>query len=285
MQDNPNQWPHRIGILGVGLLGGSAALALRRRCPQTEFAGLTRSETTAKRLVEAGIVDRASQSVEEVCRDCDAVIVAAPVDRIASLVVRAAEITGPDCLITDVGSTKAKIVNAIADHPQAETKFVGAHPIAGSEKTGAEHATADLMDDKLIILTPSPRTPPEQLQRAVNFWELTGGMIKQMSAQEHDTHLASVSHVPHLVSALVAKLPAHDARPLVGSGWQDITRVAAGDPEMWTAICQENREAIIDELERFSTELDQLRQLIGRPDSDQLKAWLAEAKQLKHQSM
>ena len=106
-----------------------------------------------------------------------------------------------------------------------------------------------------------------------------------MSAQEHDTHLASVSHVPHLVSALVAKLPAHDARPLVGSGWQDITRVAAGDPEMWTAICQENREAILDELERFSKELDQLRQLLGRPDSDQLTAWLAEAKQLKHQSM
>lgn len=285
MQEDVSPWPQRIGILGVGLLGGSAALALRRRCPQTELVGFTRSTNTAKRLIEAGIVDQASQSVDEVCHGCDAVIAATPVDRIASLVVRAAEITGADCLITDVGSTKAKIVSAIAEHPQAEIKFVGAHPIAGSEKTGAEHATADLMDGKPIILTPSPRTPPEQLQRAVSFWELTGGTIKQMSAQEHDTHLASVSHVPHLVSALVAKLPAHDARPLVGSGWQDITRVAAGDPEMWTAICLENREAILDELERFSKELDQLRQLLGHPDSDQLTAWLAEAKQLKHQSM
>jgi len=285
MHHDSDQWPRRLGILGVGLLGGSVALAVRKARPHVHVAGLARTEQSAARLIELGIVDDARGSLEEVCRDCDVVVVATPVDQIADLAIRTAELTGPDCLITDVGSTKAGIVQAIAGNAPAASKFVAAHPIAGSEKTGAQHALATLVEQKVIVLTPGPSTPSPLLERAVEFWNLTGGVIRQMSAEQHDAHLAAVSHVPHLVSALVARMPDSDAFPLVGSGWQDITRVAAGDPGMWTAICQENRQAIIDELERFSGELDRLRHLLQSGDNDQLMAWLTEAKLFKQQSM
>ncbi len=285
MQDDRNTWPHRIAILGVGLLGGSVALALRRARPEAQIVGLVRNQSSAQRLLDLDIVHTATESMEEACRGCDVVVVATPVDRIASLVVQAADLSGPDCLITDVGSTKANIVASVARFPQASAKFLAAHPIAGSEKTGAEYATAGLMEGKVVVLTPQPETPPMLLRRAVEFWQLTGGVIHQMSAQQHDAHLAAVSHVPHLVSALVARLPGPDARPLVGSGWQDMTRVAAGDPELWTAICRENREAILGELNRFATELDRLKQVIDRHQDDELTTWLAEAKELKQQSI
>ena len=120
-----------------------------------------------------------------------------------------------------------------------------------------------------MVLTPTDQTDANQLEKADHFWRLTGGMTKQMSPLEHDAHLAAVSHVPHLVSALVARMAEPESRPLVGSGWQDITRVAAGDPTLWTAICQENRAAIGQQLEKFSGELDRLRQLIeGEEDDD-----------------
>ena len=284
MQDGSSHWPQRIGILGVGLLGGSAALALRRARPDCEIRGLVRDRSGSERLLELGVVDFASTDLRDVCSECDVVMVATPVDRLAALVVEAASITGADCLITDVGSTKARIVEAVAKDPMADAKFVGAHPIAGSEKTGAEHASATLMDEKVIVLTPTPRTTLKRLQQAIDFWTLTGGTVQQMTAEAHDTHLASVSHVPHLVSALIARLPNTTARPLVGTGWQDITRVAAGDPGMWAAICQENRDAIRHELQRFASELDRLRKLIESEDDERLHAWLVEAKQLKQQS-
>ncbi|MEM1068685.1 MAG: prephenate dehydrogenase [Planctomycetota bacterium] len=285
MRNDSDAWPRKIGILGVGLLGGSTALAIRRARPDTRVVGLTRNEQNAQQLLDLGVIDQTSPSVESVCESCDVVVVATPVDLIADLVVQAAEFTEPDCLITDVGSTKAQIVNALSKQPKAESKFVAAHPIAGSEKTGASHATATLMEGKVIVLTPGPRTPDPVLQQAIQFWEMTGGVIQQMSAEQHDTHLASVSHVPHLVSALVALLPHPKARPLVGSGWQDITRVAAGDPGMWTAICQENREAILDELDRFAAELVRIREMLDDQQMEALHAWLTKAKQLKQQSI
>ena len=279
------QWPNRVAVLGVGLLGGSVAKSLRRANPNIHLVAWARSAAKASALAESGVFNQVCDSIEQSVDQCDVVVVASPVSHIARLVHEAAVHSPNHCLITDVGSTKLRIAEAVDEDPAACGRFVAAHPIAGSEKTGIEHAQEDLFDQKLILLTPGSRVTTPWIEKATLFWRLTGGIIREMTPKDHDTHLAAISHVPHLVSALVAKLPAHDARPLVGSGWQDITRVAAGDPEMWTAICQENREAILDELERFSKELDQLRQLLGRPDSDQLTAWLAEAKQLKHQSM
>ncbi len=279
-----HDWPRRVAILGVGLLGGSVALSIRRVRPQTTFVGLARSPAKGERLRQLGIVQEIVTSRAEASQGCDVIVVAAPVDRIAALVSEAAAASPADCLITDVGSTKGGIVEALAGDSLASGKFVAAHPIAGSEKSGPEHAKASLFDGKLIVLTPGEKTERQLVEKANQFWRLTGGNTLEMGPAEHDTHLAGISHVPHLVSALVAKMAHPQARPLVGSGWTDITRVAAGDPTMWTAICRENREAIRQELQRYSGELDQLRQILEREDDEALQSWLTEAQEVKQQT-
>ncbi len=276
-------WPRRVTVLGVGLLGGSVALSIRRQRPDVVVIGNARNQVKCDRLLAERIIDQATTSIQAACQDSDVVVVASPVDQIAPLVIAAADASRDDCVITDVGSTKARIVQLVNKDPAAAKKFVPAHPIAGSEKTGFENATADLFDGKAVIITPSGNTRSEQVQKASQFWQLIGGQIITMDPAEHDTHLASISHVPHLVSALVARMATDQSRPLAGSGWEDITRVAAGDPTMWTAICQQNRPAILRELERLADELDVLRQTLEQPD-DAIHAWLTEAKRIKQQS-
>lgn len=279
-----NEWPRQVAILGVGLLGGSVALALRRTLPQIRIVGLTRSQQKRQYLSEQGIVDVAALTLSEACQGSDVVVVAAPVDRIAEMVIPAAESSPPDCLITDVGSTKHGLVETVSGHPAVAKRFVPAHPIAGSEKSGPEHATSNLFDKKLVVLTPTETTEPKLLEKAHRFWRLTGAQSCEMTPSEHDTHLAAISHMPHLVAALVAKMAASETLPLAGSGWRDITRVAAGDPTLWTAICSENRTAIGDELERLAVELGRLRQMLQDADNDALHRWLSEAKKIKEQS-
>ena len=279
-----DDWPRRVAIVGVGLLGGSVALAMRRVRPQTTFVGYARDEEKRQRLTDNGIVDIAVGSIEQASRQCDVIVVATPVDHIAAMAITAAKASPDDCLVTDVGSTKRRIVEAVSGEPAAAGKFVAAHPIAGSENSGAQYAAETLLDEKLVVLTPTDQTDAIQLEKADHFWRLTGGQTKQMSPREHDAHLAAVSHVPHLVSALVARMAKPESRSLVGSGWQDITRVAAGDPSLWTAICQENRAAIGQQLEAFAGELDRLRQLIEGEDDATLTSWLAEAKRVKEQT-
>jgi prephenate dehydrogenase len=245
---------------------------------------LARTAAKQAHLQSLGIVDEIAMSVPEACQDCDVVVIAAPVDRIAELVLAASAASPPSCLITDVGSTKAGIVAAVSTQAIARDKFVAAHPIAGSEKTGPEHARANLFDGKPIVLTPDAATDRALLEKADRFWRLTGGYTREMQAGEHDAHLAAISHVPHLVSALVARMAHPQARPLVGSGWTDMTRIAAGDPELWTAICRENREAIREELQRVAEELRDLRQIVDDHDDEALRSWLAEAQRVRQQS-
>ncbi len=320
-------WPRRIAILGVGLLGGSVALAIRRARPTVEIAGLVRSPQTRDRALACGAIDSAVGDLKDACRGCDVVVVATPVDQIAPLVIGAAAASPDGCLITDVGSTKAGIVNAVLSDPAAAKKFVAAHPIAGGEKSGVEHASATLFDGKLVVITPShpnatarPGILTENdggaeaegvtelgaertrgrahakgrcaegqehrdvADRAEAFWRLTGARTAWMSPDEHDAHLASTSHVPHLVAAALATLVTAESKSLVGAGWLDATRIAAGDPVLWTAIVNENRSAILSQLERFRGNVDELVRRIAAGDDEQLTAWLAEAKRVRDQA-
>lgn len=284
MQSSDDPWPQRVAVLGVGLLGGSVAMSIRRRSPSTQFIGYSRTKATVDAAVGTGVIDEATDSIENACRDCDVIVVATPVDRIAAVAIEAARHSPDVCLITDVGSTKAGIVAAIEADKAATAKFIAAHPIAGSEKSGCGHAVETLFDGKVVVVTPSDSTLPEKIEAAKTFWSMTGANVLTMTPQQHDSHLAAVSHVPHLMSSLIARMVPDAARPLVGSGWQDITRVAAGDPEMWLAICQENRAAIDDELTRLASELDQMRGLVSTNDDANLLQWLAEAKRSKEGS-
>lgn len=305
-------WPRRVAILGVGLLGGSVALALRRARPGVEIVGMTRSAGTARRATEGGVIDRAVEGVEAACSGCDVVVVATPVDRIAEIAIWAAHASPSGCLVTDVGSTKRGIVEAVSGDEAADAKFVAAHPIAGGEKGGVEHASATLFDGRLVVITPSRPSdseadpPPADapladspfadmpladspfagspVTRAIAFWELTGARTIVMSASAHDAHLAATSHVPHLASAAVARLVTAESRPLVGTGWLDTTRIAAGDPELWAAIVRENRSAILDQLRRFRDEVGELTARIESEDDVALAEWLWEAKRVRDET-
>lgn len=285
MDPSTEPWPRRVAILGVGLLGGSLGLALRRAVPEIEIVGTSRNAHRRALAIDRGAVTEATESVAEACRECDVVVVCSPVDRIAAMVIEAADHAAADCLITDVGSTKKGIVEAVARQPAAMNRFVAAHPIAGSEKTGVENASASLFDGRVIILTPQDQEESWRTTAAECFWRLTGGRIVTMSPQDHDAHLASVSHVPHLMSALVAKMASPEARGLVGTGWRDITRVAAGDPTLWTAITSENRVAISTELAKLAAAVDELRKKIDGGSEDELFRWLTEAKEIKEQTL
>ncbi|OYP36116.1 prephenate dehydrogenase [Rhodopirellula sp. MGV] len=277
-------WLNRVAVIGVGLLGGSVGLSLRR-CG-VKVTGYSRRESTCKTAIECGAVDEGFTELSKACEGCDVAVICSPVDKIASLAAEASAALPDQALITDVGSTKGLIVDEVnALVPTVRAQFVAAHPIAGSEKTGVENAIADLFDDKCVILTPTDQTPPAQLDRAKQFWALTGGNITLMTPAEHDQRLAAVSHVPHLVSSLLAAFPDEPALPLVGSGWKDMTRVAAGDPAMWTAICDHNRGAIINQLDHFIDELKSLKSLLAAEDSGALLRWLEHAKARKDSTL
>lgn len=263
------------------MLGGSVGMAIKRASKTTEIVGFSRTENKRELAIQHQAVDRTADSIEAACAGADVVVVASLVDHIAPMAITAAAATPEQCLITDVGSTKATIVQAVGQDNTAAKKFVAAHPIAGSEKTGVENATASLFDEKVVVLTPSEQADCELTEKAERFWQRTGGRIVRLSPTDHDAYLAACSHVPHLVSAAVSRLLPPQARTLVGSGWRDITRVAAGDPALWTAICRENRQAICQELENLSADLLKLAVLLDQADDQRLFHWLAEAKQNK----
>ncbi|MCA9138211.1 MAG: prephenate dehydrogenase/arogenate dehydrogenase family protein, partial [Planctomycetales bacterium] len=238
--------------------------------------------SSCRAAVDAGAIDEGFTDVAAACHESDVVVVAAPVDKIAELAILANQSLDQNALITDVGSTKGKIVDEIAAScASTAKKFVAAHPIAGSEKTGVENANADLLEGKLVILTPGDHVSEIMVRRAESFWIQTGSQLLSMSPREHDQRLAAVSHVPHLVSSLLASLLDDDSMPLVGSGWRDMTRVAAGDPGMWTAICQHNRDAILSQVDQFSDALDALRRRLADTDTTELMRWLEHAKSRK----
>jgi len=276
------QWPKRVAILGVGLLGGSVAMAIRRFNPKVELVAWARSDKKKSEFARLDLFNHIADSVDASVEHCDVVVVASPVNHIAELVGRASINSPATCLITDVGSTKLGIVQSVDCDRVARERFVAAHPIAGSEKTGVFHARDDLFDQKSILLTPGDFVSPRCVEKAHLFWRLTGGITQEMTPKDHDTHLAVISHVPHLVSSLVAKVAPPEARALAGSGWNDITRVAAGDPAMWTAICQENRAAISSELQRVREEFERLQKIVDTADDTALRAWLAEAQEIKN---
>lgn len=273
--------PRRVAIIGAGLLGGSFGLAIRQYAAfessqsgtdsNHEIIGVSRSASSRDAALRSGAVTSATDNVEGACSEADLVVIAVPVDGIVPMVHRAAKHCKKDALIIDLGSTKATIVRAIDSDEPASRMFVGTHPIAGSEKTGADFARADLFIGKTVIVTPGLNTPEPLLQRAEGLWRALKSHVIRMSPEQHDQAMASVSHVPHIVASMLAGILKQDNRAdgnstsdasLVGSGWLDTTRVASGDPELWTAICRENAEAIrkeiasaIDWLQSFSSKL------------------------------
>lgn len=276
---NPDMLFERIAIVGVGLIGGSIGLAAKARGVARNVVGSGRDPAKLAVAERLGAIDRGILHLEDAVREADLIVVCTPVHRIADSILRAAPHCQPGALFTDAGSTKHSIVQRVAEQALDRVAFVPAHPIAGSEKNGVEHARADLFEDRLTILTPIAHGAP--VERVAAFWKALGSRIAVMSPEEHDKALAATSHLPHAAASAVAGITPRDWLPLSAGGFRDVTRIAAGDPHLWTPIFLENRDAVLAALDRFSTRLDEFRRLVESGDSAGLFRWLAEAKQVR----
>lgn len=273
----------RLCVVGPGLLGGSIALAARARKLAGEIVVVGRAETSVAPAVRAGAADRGTTDLAAGLRGVDVCVLATPVatlERQLAAVWAAAE---PGTVITDVGSTKGRIV-ATAERLAAERPldFVGAHPMAGSERAGFAEARADLFVNATVILTPTERTPPAALARVRAFWEALGGRLTAMDPLAHDRATAAVSHLPHLVAdALVDAVLRMDPAFLdvAARGFRDTTRIAASSPPVWREIFQDNRAALAEALAAFRKSLDHLEAVIALGDAAAVEAELERIKQ------
>lgn len=267
-----------VAILGVGLIGGSIGLALRRRGLAKNVVGIGRRESSLAKALNRGAITEATTDLATGVSQADLVVVCTPVCEIAEHVRSAARHAPPGVLITDAGSTKAAIVAALNGSLSKESAFVGSHPMAGSEKTGAEHADAELFQDCVTILTPTAHTADEALADTEEFWRSLGARTVRMTPEEHDAAVAAVSHVPHLLASALASATPESLLPLVGGGWCDTTRVAAGDAELWRQIFTENRPHVLQALAEFENSLALFRKALARGDDAELVRLLEEGK-------
>lgn len=277
-----SNWPfQRVLVLGVGLLGGSVVRSIKRISKSTTVIGLARREATANSLRKWGELDQVVQSPDEIDVPVDVAVVATPVHVLANALTMVESVVRDDGLITDVGSTKASIADSVIGKGRLEALFVPAHPIAGSEQSGWEASSESLFVNKWTLITPTPTVSEERIRLCEVFWQGLGSQTAQISPQDHDLQLASVSHLPHLVSSAVVNATTAPSRKWAGSGWRDITRVASGNPSMWAAIVSENRAAILQELSRFEDEMSQLRKMLGSEDVSEMLRWLERAKKTR----
>jgi prephenate dehydrogenase len=275
-----------ITIVGVGLIGGSIGLAARARGVANKVVGTgSRPATLAEAQNLGAITDIVGDPASAVA-EADLVVVCAPVERIVEQVRAAAAHCRPGTLITDAGSTKAKIVAEIekaALEPAwgRGVSFVGSHPLAGNEKQGPRHASGELFIGRTVVITPTGRTPAECVAGVSDFWTSLGAKIFQMSADEHDRALAATSHLPHLVAAAIAAATPEQYVALTASGWQDTTRIAAGDPQLWQQILLANRENLLDALDRFTNLLAEWHKALEGADPGATQRLLTEAKRVR----
>jgi prephenate dehydrogenase len=252
-----------VAIVGVGLIGGSVGLAARRRSVAARVRGTDRDPETLHRALAAGALDETRDGPAEAACGADLVFVCAPVDRVAELAAEAGAGCRPGAVVTDVGSTKAAILEAVRGRLPPGVAFVGGHPLAGSEKQGPEHARADLFEGRLVVLTPEVRTDESALARVREFWQAVGARVRLMEAGEHDQAVALTSHLPHLLASALAGILPPDLYELTATGFRDTSRLAAGSPAVWTPILRANRAAVLDALALLELHLGRFRQALA----------------------
>ncbi len=267
-----------MAIVGVGLIGGSIGQALRERARGTTVVGVGRNQTALDLAVDLGAIDRGTTDLGAAAASADVVVVCTPVNRIAEDIKRAADRAPASALITDAGSSKRLIVEAVERHPRAAAAFVGAHPIAGSERRGVSHARADLFDGRVCVLTPTPQTRPDRMKRARDFWSTLGCKIIEMAPTEHDEVLAYTSHLPHAIAAALAASVPENWFPMAAGAFRDGTRVAAADTGLWTAIFRENRGPLLKALATLQHSLDAFKFALMTDDEEAIRRLWSEAR-------
>jgi len=267
-----------VSIVGVGLIGASIGQAVLRRGLADEVIGIARRQTTLRAARRVGAVSHTTIDLERGVAQAELVIVCTPVATIPDLVRKVAQCCPEGALISDVGSAKSRIVAALDDGLPRGCRFLGSHPLAGSEKTGPSYSDANLFEGRVTIITPTRNTRAEDFDALEDFWTGLGSVVIRMSPEEHDKALAMTSHFPHLMASLLAGMLPEPWFRLTGSGFLDTTRIAAGDVEMWKQICMQNRENLVNTCQSFADELGRLARALATADENTLEQILLRGK-------
>jgi prephenate dehydrogenase len=268
----------KLALIGVGLIGGSFAAALRAAGAVSQVAAFDADADTTKTALSRGIIDRAATSAADAASAADLVVVATPVGAMRATFSEIAGALKTSAVVSDVGSTKCSVIDdARTALGAAFARFVPAHPIAGGERPGVEHAAADLFRNRLVITTSIPATDPSAIALVEELWRKVGARLERLSPEQHDKVFAAVSHLPHLLAfalvEMIARGPDAEWRfSHAGAGFRDFTRIAASSPDMWRDVCLANRGPLGEELRAYRARLDLLQAAVDAGDGETLHA-------------
>lgn len=276
-----------VCVVGVGLIGGSFGIALREKKLARQVIGAVRRKETINAAFQKGAVDNATTELAEAVRGADLVFMAPPVGQMKPLCTELVESIKAGAIVTDAGSTKSQLVEECAPIFGTKAHFIGGHPMAGSERTGVEHARGNLFEHAIWIITPAKETPETEVTRLKDLVEAVGATPLILDPQTHDQLLAVTSHVPHVTAAALVHLFSktqddHEVvQKLIAGGWRDSTRVAAGSPEMWRDICLANSTAIGENLDEVIAELQKLRGMLQEKNGEEINTWFESASSVR----
>ena len=271
-----------IAIIGLGLMGSSLGLALKKRGAEVCVRACARRAETRDRALELGAADLVFEKPAEAVAGADLVAICVPIWSIAELAKEIIPALKPGATVTDVGSTKTELIALMKDlFADSEASFVGSHPIAGSEKTGVDAGNPDLYDGRLTVVCPAG-APTDAVTEISNLWKSVGSDVIEMSAVQHDAILATTSHLPHMVAAALARSVGTEKADFCGAGFFDTTRVASGSADMWVDIIDTNRAPLEAELDRFHEELQGLIAILRSGNQKDIRRWLEEASAIRN---
>lgn len=276
----------KIAIVGMGLIGGSVGLAVRKNkfCKVT---GIARRKESIRKAAKIGAIDRGTTDIADGVKNSELVIIAVPVGAICDITKTAIPHLKPDCIITDVGSTKQEIVRTLEKILPQNIHFIGSHPLAGAEKSGIEAARDTLFENAACILTPGRKSSSNNINSVKNFWEALGMKVMIMKPEEHDSLLSLTSHLPHLAAAglvnLIGDLQKKDNRilSLIASGFRDTTRIASSSPILWADICMSNKKEILSSMKMYRELLRKIEKSIKDGNTASLMKFLEKGKRIR----
>ena len=267
----------KVCIVGLGLIGGSIGLAIKRSNISNQITGYARSNSTLERAIELGLVDSVRDNLKDAVNNSDLVILATPLSTFRELVEEMSPFLKKGCIITDTGSAKLTVIEDLKDILPNGVEFVPGHPIAGTEESGPDAGFAELFDNRWCILTPTEDNSSNAVDLVKDFWESIGSKVEIMDPMHHDKVLAITSHIPHLIAFNIvgtannlANITEKEVVKYSAGGFRDFTRIAASDPKMWSDIFTYNSDAVLEMLDLFSNDLAKLKAAVIKKDSDLL---------------
>jgi prephenate dehydrogenase len=277
----------KLAVIGVGLIGGSLALALKKAAAVEQVSGYSRNEFTRQEAKDLGIIDIAADSIQQAVTGADMIFVAVPMGAMQQVLTEIAQYASTDAVITDGGSAKMEVVKA-AEQGLGQTinRFVAGHPIAGTERSGPSAAFAELSQKHRVVLTPTADTDSQALEKVRAMWIMAGAEVFDMDVEHHDTVLAATSHIPHvlafnLVGMLSERDDCDEVLRYAAGGFRDFSRIASSDPVMWRDICLTNKHAVLNLLKQYQQDLAKIETAISNQDGDYLIDVFSRAKQAR----